>query len=179
VLGTDGMANRRILIDFHHDLITIARSHEQRAPPGFITIPFQTLRHDLIVVDSWVGSVRVQAIIDTGGQSTIANLALRDALQRQRSQLNSQPEQIEDVTTQTQSADSADAPPILIGSEIPGEGVKISNDRITFGDMHIFEHWEMTRAPAMLVGMDTLGQLDILIIDYRLHELQIRLNAAD
>jgi len=29
--------------------------------------------------------------------------------------------------------------------------------------------------PAILIGMDTLGLLDTLIIDYRRHELQIRL----
>ena len=29
--------------------------------------------------------------------------------------------------------------------------------------------------PAMLIGMDALGLLDTLIIDYRRHELQIRM----
>ncbi|MGH8207547.1 MAG: retropepsin-like aspartic protease [Steroidobacteraceae bacterium] len=176
ILGTDGMSGRRILIDFHHDLITIARSHDQRAPQGYITIPFRMLRRRLIDVDAYVGNVHAQAIIDTGGQTTIANLALRTALEHRRAQLQSQPDEIEDVTRAVQPGASANVPPIVIGTQLAGGSVKISNDRMTFGDMHIFEHWHMVNEPAMLIGMDTLGRLDILIIDYRRHELQIRLN---
>ncbi len=176
ILGTDGMSGRRILIDFHHDLITIARSHRQVAPQGFVTIPFRLLRRRLIDVDAYVGNVRAHAIIDTGGQTTIANLALRNALNRRRAQLKTQPDTIEDVNRATQAGDSADVPPIVIGTMLADSSVKISNDQMTFGDMHIFEHWHMVNEPAMLIGMDTLGRLDILIIDYQRHELQIKLN---
>ena len=39
------------------------------------------------------------------------------------------------------------------------------------------EHWRLTDEPAMLVGMDALGVLDTLLIDYRRHELQIRMRS--
>jgi hypothetical protein len=45
--------------------------------------------------------------------------------------------------------------------------------------MHIFEHWHMTGEPAMLIGMDALGLLDMLIIDYQMHELQVRMREGD
>jgi hypothetical protein len=45
--------------------------------------------------------------------------------------------------------------------------------------MHIFEYWHLTREPVMLLGMDTLGLLDTLIIDYRRHELQLRTRSVD
>jgi hypothetical protein len=176
ILGTDGMADRRILIDFHHDLINISRSHDQRAPDGYVTIPFKLVRHELLVTDAYVGNVRARAIIDTGGQVTIANLALRNALESARRQSKDQPEKIEDVTESIQQGNSAEAPPIYLGTGFRQSTIKISNDRLTFGDMHIFEHWNMTRDPAMLIGMDTLGRLDILIIDYRRHELQLHLS---
>jgi len=38
----------------------------------------------------------------------------------------------------------------------------------------IFEHWRLTQEPALLLGMDALGLLDALIIDYRRRELQLR-----
>jgi hypothetical protein len=171
------MSSQRILIDFRHDLITIARSHDRPAPAGYITIPFHLMRRQLIEVEAYVGSVRVQAIIDTGGQTTIANLALRAALERRRAELKAQPDSIEDVTRTTQPGDSAGGvPPITIGTLRPNQTVRITDDRMTFGDMHIFQHWNMTDDPAMLIGMDTLGHLDVLIIDYRRHELQISLN---
>ena len=178
ILGTDGMGNRRILIDFHHDLITIARSRNQRAPTGYITIPFKLVRHELLVANAWVGDVRADAIIDTGGQVTIANLAMQRALLAQRKHLQQQLQQgkVMDVNRASQPGASADVPPILLGTAYADGTIKISNDRIVFGDMHIFEHWHMTDRPAMLIGMDTLGRLDILIIDYRRHELQLLLD---
>jgi hypothetical protein len=32
----------------------------------------------------------------------------------------------------------------------------------------------MTHEPAMLIGMDVIGTLDTLIIDYKMRELQMR-----
>ena len=54
-------------------------------------------------------------------------------------------------------------------------GVLVRNGRITFGDMYIFEHWHLEREPALLIGMDVLGVLDVLVIDYRRRELHLLL----
>ena len=176
ILGTDGMRDRRILIDFNHDRISIARSHGKPAPEGYITIPFQLMRKELLVADAWVGNIRTKAIIDTGGQATIGNLAMRTALERRRTQLHASESVIEDVTrAQQQAHDDMNAPPIVLGSGLRGSSVRITNDQLAFGDMHIFEHWHMTDEPTMLIGMDTLGRLGVLIIDYRRHELQLQL----
>ena len=45
---------------------------------------------------------------------------------------------------------------------------------MTFADVYIFKHWKITSEPAIMIGMDALGTLDTLIIDYRRNELQIR-----
>jgi hypothetical protein len=175
ILGTDGMSGRRILVDFRHDLITITRSNNARAELGFRTIPFQLIKGNLLAVDATVGGIRTTAIIDTGGQVTIANLALRQALERRSSPLKSRPDTIMGVTTDIQDGDAARTPPLLMGVANQGGIVEIRYHNVTFGDMHIFEHWHLTSEPAMLIGMDALGLLDTLIIDYRRHELQIRM----
>jgi hypothetical protein len=41
--------------------------------------------------------------------------------------------------------------------------------------MQIFDYWKLNNEPTLLIGMDALGLLDTLIIDYRRHELQIRM----
>ena len=46
---------------------------------------------------------------------------------------------------------------------------------VTFADMYIFKHWKLTSRPAILIGMDALGVLDTLIIDYRQHDLEMRM----
>jgi hypothetical protein len=171
VLGYEGLANKRIMIDFHHDQITIAYSRGERSGRGFVRIPFRPLRGQrmspapLIVVDAMVGTVRTKAIIDTGGQTTIANLALRDALGRRS---KGRPDQIIGATMVAEDGEIIATPAIELGS------IKMIDPGVTFADLYIFKQWKLTAEPAILIGMDALGVLDTLIIDYREHELQMR-----
>ena len=52
----------------------------------------------------------------------------------------------------------------------------VRSPAMTFADFEIFKYWKMTEEPAMLIGMDVLGLLDTLIIDYRRQELQVKLS---
>jgi predicted aspartyl protease len=170
VLGTEGFAEKRIYIDFQRDQITIMHSHAERALPGFITLPIERSPTGLLVVRARVGGVPVQAIIDTGGQATIGNEAMRRALVRRYAK--GVRSEVVDVTSESQQAESFASPPIELGP------IQIRGTHVMYGDMHIFEHWKLTRDPVLLIGMDALGLLDIFIIDYRRHELQLRMRAT-
>jgi predicted aspartyl protease len=171
ILGSEGMADKRIYIDFRRDLITITRSRNERAGMGFLTIPVRFERGRLLIVDAMVGNVRAKAIVDTGGQATIANKALRDALHRMRLRQPATIDNIVGATTDVQQGEGYPAPPIELGS------LQIRSSHITFGDMHIFEHWKLTHEPAVLIGMDVLGLLETLVIDYRRRELHIKMRS--
>jgi predicted aspartyl protease len=167
VLATDEFKDKRIVIDFKHDQIDIRRSHNEHARLGFVTISLEHSAAGLLMFHALVGSVHIQAIIDTGGQRTIGNLAMRDALIRRHAQ--GRPVQIFDVTAESQTGETFPSPPIQLGSiEILGAG-------ITYGEMPIFERWDLVKEPALLIGMDMIGLLDTFIIDYRRHELQLRM----
>jgi hypothetical protein len=56
--------------------------------------------------------------------------------------------------------------------------LEIMPSSFTYLDAKIFSYWELTAEPAILLGMDTLGRLDTLIIDFRKHNLQIRTNCS-
>lgn len=168
VLGTDGLLDKRIYIDFREDRITIKRSHGRRAPLGYVTIPLEIERRHLLTTDAYVGGIRVTAIIDTGSQTSIANLALRKALLKRRSHYEFSKDHIIDATDAVAQGEGTALPPIFLGD------IQIWGSHITTGDMHIFELWHLTRKPAILIGMDALGMVDVLIIDYRRRELQIR-----
>jgi len=171
ILGTEGLADKRIYIDFMHDSITITRSRLQRAPAGFLTVPMLRSRLGLIEVDMSVGGIPVTGIIDTGGQVTVGNAAMLRALQRrQRGPGFSQ--DIEGVTTDIQTGRAFDMPTIKIGT------ITIDGAQAVYGDMRIFEAWRLTREPVLLIGMNTIGLLDTLIIDYRLRELQVRMRSS-
>jgi predicted aspartyl protease len=166
VLGTDGFSDKRIDIDFVHDRITIARSNGRSAPLDFATLPLERSGPGLLMVGGTVDEVKVHAVIDTGAQRSIGNEALRAALLSRHAQ--GTPDKIFDVTTSVQGGEMFVSPPITLG------GIKIYGARITYGEVRIFEHWDLTREPTLLIGMDALGVLDELIIDYKLHELQLR-----
>jgi predicted aspartyl protease len=170
VLGIEGLGDKRIYIDFLHDAITITRSRKQRAEEGFLTIPMLRSRLGLLEIEMRVGGIPVTGIIDTGGQATVGNSAmLRALLRRQRGEGMS--EQIEGVTTDVQTGRAFNMPPIQIGS------LTILGAQAVYGDMRIFETWKLTSEPVLLIGMDTIGLLDTVIIDYRLRELQVRMRS--
>ncbi|HSY04599.1 MAG TPA: aspartyl protease family protein [Steroidobacteraceae bacterium] len=169
VLGIEGLANKRIYADFTHDRLEISYSHGERARRDFATVPLRQV-NGLLIADVRVRGIRTKAIIDTGAQSTVGNVALRDALTRRPS--DGRREEIVGVTLDVQSGDNIPAGDIDFGS------LKIKGAHITFGDMYLFKHWKMTDEPALTLGMDLLGSFDVLIIDYNRRELQIRTREA-
>jgi hypothetical protein len=166
VLGTDGMMDKRIFIDFRRDRITIFRSRGERAPPGFITIPVKIVQ-GLLVANVRVGTMRASAIIDTGGQSSLGNEAFRVQMGRRLKAKDILADEITGATLDVQRGDRVVTPPIMLGD------VVIREARITTGDLHIFQHWQMVKDPVLLIGMDVLGLFDTLIIDYKRRELQV------
>ena len=168
VLGGEGLEGKRIVIEFHRDRIDIARSHRQLAPQGFSVVPFKYRPAQGMRVSAMVGSIKVIALIDTGAQMTVGNLALRNALARRRGGQGESDLEVVGVTEDIQQAASARIPSIVAGELI------VQNARILFSDLYIFEHWKLESQPAVLIGMDVLGVLDTLVIDYRLGQLQIR-----
>jgi hypothetical protein len=136
-------------------------------------VPFHSLRGTLVVVDALVGNVRCKAVIDTGGQVTIANLALKEALVHAGAGQRGRVDSIIGATKDIEKGELMETPAIGLGA------ISIHDPGVTFGDLYIFKQWRLTAEPAILIGMDTLGLLDTLIIDYRRHELQLRmLNAG-
>ena len=174
VLGTDGLAGKRIHIDFRRDSITIMRSKNERAASGYATIPVRFLRGRLLVVDAFLGGMPVKAVIDTGGQATLGNEALRLALaeRRRRRQDEATPDDVTGATLDVQVGSRVATPSLALG------GIMVRNPAMTFADFAIFDYWKMTGEPAMLIGMDVLGLLDTLIIDYRRKELQVKLRRS-
>jgi hypothetical protein len=168
VLGSEGLRNKRIFIDFRHDQISIAYSRDERPARGFLTVPFRLVHGQLIVVDCKIGGVFTHAIIDTGGQTTIGNVALRNALSVHNLGFRGKPDQIIGATLAVETGELIDTPAIAMGP------VQIHDYGVTFADVYIFRHWRYTNEPAIMIGMDALGTLDTLIIDYRRKELQIR-----
>jgi len=169
LLGIEGLQGQRIFIDFRHDIISIAPSRNHSAPAGFGAIRVLPDPAHLLVVQARVGNVPVRAIIDTGAQSTVGNLALQAALRRQLA--HGRPpaaDRVQGATGEWQSGVGVNLSPIQLGE------LTVRDAWVTFAPLHIFDHWQLREEPALLIGMDILGLVDELIIDYRRGELQIK-----
>jgi hypothetical protein len=165
VLGNEGLRDKRIVIDFRRDSISVKRSRRESPGPGYHTLPITFLRGHLLCIDIVVGRVRAKAIIDTGAPDSLANTALLDAL-KQHAGADSGTD-IQGVTLEVERGNRVRMPTMRL------EGVKISGAVMTIGDVYIFQHWNMLDEPAIMLGMDVLGVLDQIIIDYRTRELHL------
>jgi predicted aspartyl protease len=168
VLGGEGMKDKRIHIEFLKDRISIVRSHGAPAPADFSTVPFKYGVSRGMRIEVRVGPIRATALIDSGAQVTVGNLALRAALARRRGEHDQYDDAIIGVTEDIQEAARVRIPSIVAGDLL------VKNAEIMFSNLDIFEHWQLVSKPALIIGMDVLGVLDTLVIDYRRHELQIK-----
>jgi predicted aspartyl protease len=170
VLSLSALKRERIVADFAHDRLEITRSHRQRPPYGFEVVQLRMVG-GLPMARVSVGNVVARAIIDTGAQRSVGNLALRDALARGTIRPDAR-EKIVGVTLDVQDADRLSTPDIQIGR------VMIHGLNVAFGDMYVFDKWQLAREPTLAIGMDLLGSFDMLIIDYARGEMQVRLRES-
>jgi predicted aspartyl protease len=168
ILGVAGLKGDCITVDFLHNRVTIRHGGALSTPAGYERIPVRRLGDGLIVVAARVAGVRVDAIIDTGSEHTIGNIALRDSLAwRRRKGEVAKVTDVYGATTDIASGELQIAPTIDFGR------VKISNLTLVYGDFHIFQVWGLEGRPAIIIGMDVLGTVNALSIDLQHSELYV------
>ena len=110
----------------------------------------------------------VRAIVDTGAQATVGNVALQLALRKRLKRDAMGPDRIQGATGEWQEGVGTRSTQIRLGD------LTVRDAHVTFADLRIFENWEMNDEPALLIGMDLIGLVDQLVIDYRRRELHIK-----
>lgn len=169
ILGIEGLESARIDIDFENDRVEIRRSTgRELTDRGFIRIAASVRHKGLLVVPAKVGRIRVQAIIDTGAERTLGNMALRKALsQQRRSDAEVAVRTVIGATAERGTGVALRVPTIELG---PAD---LNDLEVTFGDLHVFRILDLEREPAILIGMDLLGIVRKLVIDYRRREISL------
>jgi hypothetical protein len=162
ILGMAGLREQRLVVDFERDRVTISAS--KLWDDGLLRMDADRVAGGLLALKGRVGRVKVIAVLDTGGQITLGNRALQDAL---RADARMQTEVL--GTTEAISIGDVAQVPILRFGEVSFRYV-----RVTFGDFHIFDVWNMNDEPALIIGMDVLGALGAFMIDFRLAEIHLR-----
>ncbi|MGE0740667.1 MAG: retropepsin-like aspartic protease [Hyphomonadaceae bacterium] len=171
LLGVDGMRGRRLRMDFERNCIEIVPSAGARRLRGWANVRGELRFGHLVVVRGSINGVRVNLLVDTGSDSSLANQALRDALNaRVRNR-----QQIDYVIAHTVGERVVLQNAIAIQRLMMGE-LEVRNITAFVGDFHIFQLWGMQDEPTLLIGMDVLTQARGLAIDYErgMVYLQIR-----
>ncbi len=162
LLGVDGMAGRRLLLDFRRGCIEIepSRNAPRLRGVGWTTIRGEMRFGHLIVVRARTEALTVNVLIDTGSDTSLANTALLRAVNVRRGR---PPTFTERAISATGSGALADA---VVLRHIRIADLAVENVVAYVGDYHIFALWRMLDEPTLLLGMDVISQADALAIDY-------------
>ncbi len=172
ILGVAGLRNARIIVDFRRDKVSITRARPRDdIGGGYLVIEAGRMPDGVLATDASVRGVRARAIIDTGAERTLGNLALRDAVRAKRRDRNApRSADVYGATPEVFQGESVYAPAIRLGE------VTVTDVDIIYGDFPIFKAWGLDQRPAMLIGMDILGVADVLVIDFSRMQVRVRKN---
>jgi predicted aspartyl protease len=158
ILGMAGFGAVRVVVDFHRNKVQIVRS-TRGLPQNFLDIQARLTPGGLLVIPARVGDIPVEAVIDTGATETLGNAALRRVLLREAA-ANAATTQIYGVTRQVSAGGVALSPTIHLGP------AAIENLGVVYSDIPIFRIWHLDSQPALIIGMNALGVVDALVLDY-------------
>lgn len=162
LLGVDGMRGRRLRMDFERNCIEIVPADRARRLRGWTAIRGELRFGHLVVVRGRVEGIDVNLLIDTGSDSSLANTALRDALNARLRRTGNGAPPVAYTANETVVLDRVIMMPRLFMGDLT-----VRNVTAFVGDFHIFNLWELQNEPTLLVGMDVLSQARGIAIDYQ------------
>ncbi len=158
ILGMAGFGAVRVVVDFRRNRVAIDRS-SRGLPTSFLDIRAQRSPGGLLIIPARVGDIPVAAVIDTGATETLGNAALRKALLREAA-ANAAATRIYGVTRQVSNGGVALSPAIYLGP------AAVLGLRVVYSDIPIFKTWHLDSQPALIIGMNALGVVNALVLDY-------------
>ncbi len=169
MIGIDALARQRLMMDFEKRLIKVEDATKPvKSYPGEIVVTARRKRGQLILTQVKAGSVSLDAVVDTGSQVTIGNLALRDKLIRRRGAKFQMTEAI-GVTGTRVPLQIAHVPELQVGS------VTLRNVPMAFADVPPFKVFGIAEQPALLLGTDLLEVFRRVSLDFHGRKVRFQL----
>jgi len=169
ILGVAGFQDQRIDVDFKRDRVSVLASNGKRPHYSMVTARAERNDNGLMIVDIRVGRrIKAKAVIDTGAERTLGNLALQREMNKNRRKKR----EVVSAVVHGATPDIADGDVQEIKEATMGD-MTLTNMEVIFADFHVFKLWGLHEQPAMLIGMDMIGVLDRLVIDYRRNEVSM------
>jgi predicted aspartyl protease len=167
ILGVEGFTGMRIKVDFTTDRIEISSARRKAMGGDWARVPVKLRFGRLMVGEASIGSVKVKAVIDTGAERTLGNLALRKALDLDaKAHAEGTARKIFGAATADPEAGNSLRSPII---NLGHTGIR--RLEVTYADLNVFKIWGLEKEPALVVGMDVLGTVRSIVFDYRRSEI--------
>jgi hypothetical protein len=169
LIGIDALVEQRLMMDFEKRLI---KAEDARQPAkyldGEIVVTARRRRGQLILTQVTAAGLPVEAVIDTGSEITIGNIALRNRLIRgnRRNFVTVIATGVTGVSKELQLAKIAE---LRLGS------VTLRDVPIAFADVPPFTVFGLSKEPALLLGTDLLETFRRVSLDFRARKVRFQL----
>lgn len=164
LLGIDALAGNKVTMDFDAAKLTLRPSVKAKEPAEdgeTIVVTAKSRFGQLVLVDASINGQKVYAIVDSGAQITVGNLALKRLMTLQRGNpKRSTPIELISVTGRKLTADLTTMPKIRLG------GIDLGNVQVAYSNAHPFKKFGLLRQPALLLGVDVLQSFKRVSLDF-------------
>lgn len=169
MVGIDSLVEQRVMMDFERKMIKV---EDARIPwkrmPGEIVVIARRQRGQLILTEVRAAGLPLDAVIDTGSEITIGNLALRDKLiKKNRNKFITVP--VTGVTGETAKLELAKIGELQLGP------VTLHDVPMAFADVPPFKAFGLADEPALLLGTDLLESFRRISLDFRARKVRFQL----
>ena len=174
LLGVDILEGRSVVMDFRRRRLEVRRSN---AFGGVlrnsreVSVIADARFGRLAIVNARVSGVRCLAFIDSGSGASIGNMALARAI---KLRMRRKPEPSLAIRM-IGAAGEATVGEIRVVRSIELGEVRMTNLPLILADLHIFDVWEITDRPAVLLGVDVLKMFARVELDFGTERVKFRL----
>jgi predicted aspartyl protease len=173
MIGIDALVQQRLMMDFEKRVIKAEDARRAaKYVDGEIVVIARRRRGQLILTQVRAGRERVEAVIDTGSEITIGNLALRDKLLKRYGR-DFTTVSVTGVTGVTKELQIARIRELRLGS------IAFRDVPIAFADVPPFTLFGMAQQPALLLGTDLLETFRRVSLDFRARKVRFQLRRCE
>lgn len=170
IIGIDALVRQRLMMDFDKRVIKVedARTKERHYPDE-IVITARRQRGQLILTHVKAAGLPLDAVIDTGSEVTIGNMALREKLLGKHQDKDDASVAMIGVTGKTVNLNVAIVRELQLGP------ITLYNVPIAFADVPPFKVFGLADEPSLLLGTDILETFRRVSLDFRARKVRFQL----
>jgi len=170
MIGIDALVHQRLMMDFDTKVIKVedARRPEKHYADE-IVITARRQRGQLILTHVTAAGLPLDAVIDTGSEVTIGNMALREKLFGKRVDKDATKVSMIGVTGKSVDIELATIDELRLGP------VVLHDVPIAFADVPPFRVFGLSDQPSLLIGTDILETFRKVSLDFRARKVRFQL----